>query len=346
MTRRRFLIVILVFLLIVLAALIAGFLAFRQSTAGPAEAETPGFTHVRTLYGWGTKPDELFLRPFGTVYRNGSLYVVDKDRSQVVQMTPAGELQRLFGSRGVKPEQLSGPTGVEVDAAGNVYVSDGAPQARIVVYAPDGKYLRSVKLDAQPLALAISGGRMFVTTAQSVKVLAMPSLDQLASWGTYGKGNEQFANPNGIAFDPKTGTIYVSDGNNLRVKAMDQQGRTLWTFGQPPAGMNDASASRRFGLAGGMALAQGYLFVADPLDGTIHVLSAKGEEVAQLGDMGTADGQFEYPTMVAAMTGDQFAVTEWGNGRVQILAVEPEQAIAAWQDQAGAAPVQAVGGGQ
>ncbi len=341
MTRRRFLIVVLIFLLIVLAALVAGFLAFQQSTAGSAAAETPGFTHVRTLYGWGTKPDELFSRPFGAVYRNGSLYVVDKERSQIIQMTPTGSLQQLFGSRGGKPEQLSSPTGVEVDAAGNVYVSDGAPQTRIVVYARDGKYVRSVKLDAQPLAFAISGSRMFVTTTDSVKVLAMPNLDQLASWGTKGKGNEQFANPNGIAFDPKTGTIYISDGNNLRVKAMDQQGRTLWTLGQPPADMNDASPGRRFGLAGGMAFAQGYLFVADPLDGIIHVLSTKGEEVAQLGDMGTADGQFEYPTMVAVMTGNQFAVAEWGNARVQIIAIDGEQAIAAWQDRTGAAPVQA-----
>ena len=263
-------------------------------------------------------------------------------------MTPTGELQRLFGSRGMNPEQLNGPTGVAVDGTGNVYVSDGVPppNARIVVYAPDGKYLRSVKLDAQPLALAISGSRMFVTTAQSVKVLALPNLDQLASWGTYGKDKEQFANPNGIAFDPDTGTVFVADGNNLRVKGMDEQGRTLWIFGEPPAGMNDAGPTRRFGLAGGMAFAQGYLFVADPLDGIIHVLDTKGEEVAQLGAMGTADGQFEYPTMIAGTTGDQLAVTEWGNSRVQIVAVDTEQAIAAWQDQAGAAPVQAVGGGQ
>jgi sugar lactone lactonase YvrE len=269
--------------------------------------------------------------------------VVDKERSQVIQMTPTGELQRLYGSPGTKPEQLLGPTGVEVDEAGNVYVSDGAPQTRIVVYAPDGKYLRSVKLDAQPLAFAISGGRMFVTTAQSVKVLSMPNLDQLASWGTQGTGYEQFNYPNGIAFDPKTGTVYVSDGNNLRVKAMDQQGRVLWIFGQPADNMNDSGPDRRFGLAGGMALAQGYLFVVDPLDGVIHVLSLKGEEVAQLGDMGAGDGQFENPTMIAAMTGKEFAVAEWGNGRVQILAIDAEQALADWQERGGAAPESTAG---
>ena len=80
---------------------------------------------------------------------------------------------------------------------------------------------------------------------------------------------------------------------------MDEQGRIQWIFGEPPANMNDVSPSRRFGLAGGLALAQGYLFVADPLDGTIHVLNPKGEEVAQLGDMGTGDGQFNNPVMVA-----------------------------------------------
>ena len=71
--------------------------------------------HVRTLYGWGNKPDDLFTRPFGAVYNNGSLYVVDKERSQVVKMTPTGSLQQLFGSPGTKPEQMNQPTGVAVD---------------------------------------------------------------------------------------------------------------------------------------------------------------------------------------------------------------------------------------
>lgn len=341
MTRRRFLIVVLIFLLIVLAALIVGFLAFRKLNAGPAAANTPGFVHVRTIYGWGTEPNDLFARPFGAVYNNGSLYVVDKERSQVVKMTPTGSLEQLFGSLGTKPEQVSQPTGVALDSGGNVYVSDGAGN-RIVVYSGEGKYLREVKFDAQPLELAIVDKRMFVTTADSVKVLSLPNLDELASWGTIGKGREQFEHPNGIAFDPKTGMIYVSDGNNLRVKAMDEQGRIQWIFGEPPANMNDAGPSRRFGLAGGLALSQGYLFVADPLDGTIHVLNLKGEEVAQLGDMGSGDGQFDNPVMVASTAGDEIAVTEWGNGRVQIFKVDPQQAATAYQEQGGS-PLPAVG---
>jgi DNA-binding beta-propeller fold protein YncE len=347
MTRRRFLIVVLVFLLVVLLALIAGFLAFWQYTAGPAAAETPGFAHVRTLYGWGTEPEELFFRPFASVYRNGSLYVVDKERSQIAQMTPTGTLERLFSSRGTKPEQLTSPGGVEVDAGGNVYVADGAPKTRVVVFAPDGKFLRATELDAQPLALAIAGERMFVTTADSVKVLAMPSLEELASWGTRGKGDDQFANPSGVAFDPQSETIYVSDGNNLRVKALDRQGNLLWMFGQPPEDMSDpAAADRRFGLAGGLAFAQNHLFVTDPLDGVIHVLSADGNEVAQLGDVGTADGQFQNPTTIAALAGDEFAVTEWGNSRVQIIEIHADDAVAAWEDRGGATPVPAANLGQ
>lgn len=334
MTRRRFLIVVLIFLLIVLAALIVGFLAFRNQNAGPAAAKTPGFVHVRTIYGWGKEPQDLFVRPFGAVYNSGSLYVVDKERSQVIKMTPTGTLQQIFGSFGAKPEQMNQPTGVAVDGGGNVYVSDGGAK-RILVFSQEGKYLRAVRLDAQPLALTIADKRMFVTTADSVKILSLPTLDQLASWGSIGKGREQFEHPNGIAFDPATGTIYVSDGNNLRVKAMDQQGRIQWIFGEPPANMNDVGPTRRFGLAGGVALAQGYLFVADPLDATIHVLNLKGEEVAQLGDMGEGDGQFNNPVMVASTNGKELAVTEWGNGRVQIFQVDPQQAIAAYQEQEG-----------
>lgn len=334
MTRRRFLIVVLVFLLILLVALVAGFVAFRQYAASPAAAEAPGFAHVRTLYGWGDDAGQLFERPFGAVYRNGSLYVVDKDRSQVIQMTPEGSLERLYGSGGKETENLRSPTGVEVDASGNVYVTDSG-ENRIVVYGPDGQFTRAVKLDTQPLAMALSGSRMFVTTAKSVKVLSMPKLDELASWGEQGRGDEEFHHPNGIAFDEETGTIYVSDGNNLRVKAMDENGKIRWIYGQPPADMNDSSENRRFGLAGGMAFAQGYLFVADPLDAVIHVINADGEEVAQVGDAGRADGQFDHPIMVTPLSDNQFAITEWGNGRVQIVDINVDQASGAWQDQAG-----------
>ena len=219
-----------------------------------------------------TNRQDLFARPFGAVYNNGSLYVVDKERSQVIKMTPTGTLQQLFGSTGTKPGQMSQPTGVAVDSGGNVYVSDGGWEPHPGVL-PRGQVPARGQA-GRPAAGARDLGQTDVRDDPGVgedPLVAQPRSSSRAG-GRSGKGREQFQHPNGIAFDPKTGIIYVSDGNNLRVKAMDQQGRIQWIFGEPPANMNDVSPSRRFGLAGGLALSQGYLFVADPLDGTVHVL--------------------------------------------------------------------------
>ncbi|MCL4368752.1 MAG: 6-bladed beta-propeller [Actinobacteria bacterium] len=332
MTRRRFLIVLLIIMLLVLASLVSLFVLFRRAAAPPAAVASPGFRHVRTIYGWGNTSDKLLDRPFSVAYRNGSLYVSDKQRAQVIRLSTTGQLQLLIGARGDKPGQLTSPTGVEADAQGNVYVTDPT-RNRIVVFDAQGRYQREVSLESQPLALFIDGTRMFVTTVDSLRVLALPGLEQLAKWGTAGKGTSQWDHPNGITYDPLTKTVYVGDGNNLRVKAMDDQGNLKWVFGQPAKNMNDTGPDRKFGLAGGVAFANGYLFVADPMDSILHILDPNGNEVAQLGDVGLADGQFGYPTTITYMGGKQFAIVEWGNGRVQIVEIDAPAVIQAWRDE-------------
>ena len=320
MTRRRFLTALLVVLLIILAALIALFLVFRQATEAPAAIESPGFKHVRTIYGWGQNPDQLFSQPFGLAWRNDSFYVTDIGRKQVIRLTDTGNLITKYGRVDTAPD-LTSPTGVDADAQGNVYTTD--PQDnRIVVFDKNGAYRTAVSLDEQPLALRIDGSRMFVTTVGSLRVLAMPALNEIAKWGTQGRGTEQFDHPNGVDYTPSTGTIFVGDGNNLRVKAMNEKGDVVWIYGQPPRNMNDVGPDRRFGLVGGVTFANGYLFVADPLDCVIHILDPAGNEVAQVGDVGTVDGQFSYPTNIVWMGGNRFGIVEWGNRRLQVVDID------------------------
>jgi len=329
MSRRRFLTVLLIIMILILAALVALFVTLRQATNAPIPVESPGVKHVRTYYGWGNQDDQLFKQPFDVTFRGGNYYVVDKGLGQVIVLSPAGQLVRKIGSPGNKPDQFAAPTGIDVDPQGNVYVTD-AIQKRILVFNNQGQYEREVKFKDVPLALHIDGKRMLMTTDKSVKILSVPGLNELASWGTQGKGTEQFDHPNGIAIDPQSGTLYVSDGNNLRVKAMDQQGNVLWIYGTPPQGMNDLSPDRKFGLAGGLTYSNGYIWVADPLDSVIHVLDKKGQEVAQVGDVGDLDGQFSYPTTIIPTDGQRFSVAEWANGRLQVLEIDPPRLIENW----------------
>jgi len=74
------------------------------------------------------------------------------------------------------------PTDVTWDSQGNVYVSDGYGNSRIVKITPGGHWLKEV--------------------------------------GTYGTGQDQFRIPHSIAADAQN-TIYVGDRNNSRIQVYD-----------------------------------------------------------------------------------------------------------------------------
>jgi DNA-binding beta-propeller fold protein YncE len=333
MTRRRLLIIVFVFMLVVVAVLIGLFIILRASVA-PAAVSGPGFQSIRSIYGWGSNPDQLLKEPFTVVWRNGSLYVTEKGNSDVVRLSQTGQLLGKYGVKGRGTGQVWAPTSVDVDAQGNVYIADGG-HAKIVVYDQNGKFVREGQLKEAPLAILLDGNRMFATTAGSVKVLSLPDFKELASWGNSGRGVEQWSFPNGLAYDPATHTLYVGDGNNLRVKALDERGTVKWIYGEAPASMNDVSAGRKFGLVGGVELGNGYLFVTDPMDHVIHILDLQGKEVAQVGEPGSEDGQLGYPSTITHVGGKRYAIAEWGNQRVQLVDIDVPAAAKAWQTSQG-----------
>lgn len=328
MRRRIVLLILLVVMLGVMATLGVLFVSLRAGTSGPPPLETPGLSHVATLYGWGEDADSLLKEPYSVAWRNGSLYVTEKGRSDVVRLSPTGELLGTYGTRGREPGQIWSPSGLAVDDQGAVYVTDGG-HSKVVVYGPTGEAQNEFQVTDAPLSPFVDGNRLFLTGAGTVKVLSLPDGAEISSWGSRGRGDAQFDYPNGIGFDAASQLIFVADGNNLRVKALDLQGNVVWVYGRPPKDMNDAD--RLFGLTGGLAVANGYVFVTDPLDSLVHILDLEGNKVAEVGAPGVSDGEFAFPSSIAYMGGDRFAIVEWANQRVQIVDIDVAKAAAEWQ---------------
>ena len=78
--------------------------------------------------------------------------------------------------------EFNRPTDVAWDSHGNIYVSDGYGNSRIVKISPNGKWLKTV--------------------------------------GTYGSARDQFSTPHGICVDSED-NIYVADRGNRRVQVYD-----------------------------------------------------------------------------------------------------------------------------
>lgn len=129
-----------------------------------------------------------------------NIWAVDEGSNMVIKFTPDGRVAMLLGRR---PESVEGlvespaqgapvppaqpylfnrPTDVAWDAAGNIFVSDGYGNSRVVKYSKDGVFIASV--------------------------------------GTRGSGQGQLNLPHSIATDAK-GNVYVADRSNRRIEVFD-----------------------------------------------------------------------------------------------------------------------------
>jgi peptidylamidoglycolate lyase len=92
---------------------------------------------------------------------------------------------------GEDEKHFNQPTDVAITPSGDVFISDGYVNSRIVHYDKAGKFVKA--------------------------------------WGKLGTGPGEFSLPHGIAVDSK-GRLYVVDRNNARVQVFEQSGRyvTEW----------------------------------------------------------------------------------------------------------------------
>jgi sugar lactone lactonase YvrE len=160
-------------------------------------------------------PSGRLLRSFGSgmlisphgihVDRDGNVWVTDNGEAngkgqQVLKFTREGRLLMTLGRAGVKGTDASTfdqPTDVVVAVNGDVFVSDGHVNSRIVKFTGDGRFIKA--------------------------------------WGTKGSGPGQFDLPHALALDSR-GRLFVGDRGNSRIQIFDQDGTFLaeWRqFGRP-----------------------------------------------------------------------------------------------------------------
>jgi hypothetical protein len=213
----------------------------------------------------------------------GNVYVADTGNHTVRKITPAGIVTTLAGLAGVSGSSdgaasatFNHPTGVAVDADGNVYVAD-----------TNNNEIRKV------------------TAAGAVSTLAGQAG---VSGGSDGTGSTaSFNGPSGIVADP-TGNLYVADTLNHTIREVTPNGVVTTIAGLAGAsGLVDAAGSAaRFHGPQGLALdASGCLYVADTNNNAIRkIVTANGAVstvAGQAGVAGNADGtnsqaQFHYPS--------------------------------------------------
>jgi DNA-binding beta-propeller fold protein YncE len=109
----------------------------------------------------------------------------------VMKLSREGKLLMTLGTldqSGESPKNFHQPSAVAVAPTGEIYVTDGYGNSRVVKFSPEGKYLKA--------------------------------------WGKKGSEPGEFDTPHGIAIDAK-GNVYVAERLTNRVQVFDSEGRFL-----------------------------------------------------------------------------------------------------------------------
>ena len=122
---------------------------------------------------------------------SGNVWLADCGSHVVMQFSPEGKLLMTLGTRGEPGDDqrhFDKPTDMAVTPDGDVFVTDGYGNNRVVHFDREGKFVKA--------------------------------------WGKLGTGPGEFSLPHAIVVDSQ-GRLYVADRNNARIQVFDSTGKFL-----------------------------------------------------------------------------------------------------------------------
>jgi DNA-binding beta-propeller fold protein YncE len=159
---------------------------FFKKGDNPVQVYTTDGAFVRS---WG---EGMFDNPHHIrIDQNDYVWVADFGLHVVQKYSPEGDLLMTLGTKGESGEDETHffrPTDMVVTPAGDIFVTDGYGNRRIVHFDSTGRYVKA--------------------------------------WGNYGSGPGMFVLPHAIDVDSQ-GRLYVADRNSGRIQIFDQSGKYL-----------------------------------------------------------------------------------------------------------------------
>jgi DNA-binding beta-propeller fold protein YncE len=143
--------------------------------------------------------DDLFVTPHSLrVDSDDNLWTADVGAHVVLKLSPEGRVLLPLGRMRIPGDSVghfNQPTDVAFDRDGNIYVTDGEVNSRVLKFNKYGNLL--------------------------------------LGWGMKGSGPGQFDTPHSIAIDGDV--VYIGDRENARIQLFDLSGRFLgeWKLGHP-----------------------------------------------------------------------------------------------------------------
>ena len=195
-----------------------------------------------------------FFSPYAAAFApDGTVWVVDRENNLVRHFSATGTFLGLVdgkapGASAAHPSGFAEPSGVAVDAHGDVIVADTG-HGRVQSFSPDGSLLASWRRAGavdrpfrRPLAVAVSpDGSVYVVDGGNYRIVELDAGGKpIAAWGDQGAGPGRFELPTGIAVDAR-GRVFVSDRQSDRIQEFTAHGRLLSSWGTEGVGPGELS---------------------------------------------------------------------------------------------------------
>ena len=239
------------------------------------------------------------------VDKDDNVWSVDEGTNIIMKYNPAGKLLMIMGKRPDPVDQLglmpgtapfSGanrpysfhrPTDITWDAQGNIFVSDGYTDARVVKYDKNGRFIKSA--------------------------------------GTRGNGPLQFSTPHGITADAQ-GNLYIADRGNNRIVVLDNDlnQKTTYTNVGSPWGVCISQGPHQYLYS--TASSGTNMEITNAADtGEIYKMELDGTVLGRFGKAGKALKEFASTHTLDCRNPEEIFVAEINSWRVQKVTLHTPQ---------------------
>ncbi len=296
------------------------------------KARTQYFNSQIPSWWWRTFAYSEHLHPEGIARdRAGFVYVVDTGMHRVVRLDALAHPLSVIGephSGKTLPGDLVAPVALAEAEDGRLFVADRM-RNEIVIFDEDGSYLTSfggpgkaVGKLRQPGGLAFDAdGHLWVSDTGNNRVQEFEAdgifLRMIATEGT---APGMVRSPAQICVDD-AGVLWIADSGNDRIQAFAADGTTRFVLtgeDAPGGGLKQPT-----GVAVSLASTPPAIYVSDPTRNRIEQFNLDGTFLEEIGEQGTADGEFRHPSALALDQGGTHlyaADTDNNHGR-RVIAV-------------------------
>lgn len=242
--------------------------------------------------------------------------------------TEQGRLINVWGRRGLADGRFQKPRAMTIDKDDQLYVVDMT--GRVQVFDREGNFLRLWRTPAvangRPTGMAIDNdGHIMVADTHYYRVLFYTPTGEMIEAKTIGGTNGQEPGEFGFVTDAvqdRQGNYYVSEyGQFDRIQKFTSDGEFICQFGK------HGSEPMQFSRPQNIVLDENdHLWIADACNHRIQVVDCSNNQPELVRIFGTAGpeiGQLKYPYDLL-LDGESLIVCEYGNNRVQRLALSGE----------------------